>query len=123
MKSPIPESAQAAPEAERRPRAELVLARAGEERRYAMFDVRELAPGRAVLEGGLLPEIDEELTLDLVLDRDAPVRVEARVVRLVREAAAVEVVFPELGERERTRIESRTAGAPAGIPASEDSTG
>jgi hypothetical protein len=116
MKSPIPESTQAAsgePEpAASRPRAELVLAREGGERRYSMFEVRELSPGGAVLQGGLLLEMDEELTMDLVLDEGAPVRVHARVVGLQRELPAVEVIFPELGERDRTRIENRTATAP-----------
>jgi hypothetical protein len=107
MNSPVPESAQAAAGAPTRPRAELVLAREGAERRYAMFEVRELSPGGAVLEGGLLLEMDEELTVDLVLDEDAPVRVHARVVGLLRELPAVAVRFPELGERDRTRVENR----------------
>jgi hypothetical protein len=115
MKSPIPESAQAAsgePEpAAPRPRAELVLAREGGERRYSMFEVRELSPGGAVLQGGLLLEMDDELTMDLVLDEGAPVRVQARVVGLQRELPAVEVIFPELGEGDRTRIENRTTTA------------
>jgi hypothetical protein len=113
MKSPIPESAQAASgePAASRPRAELVLAREGGERRYSMFEVRELSPGGAVLQGGLLLEMDEELTMDLVLDEGAPVRVRARVVGLQRELPAVEVIFPELGEGDRTRIENRTATA------------
>jgi hypothetical protein len=66
-----------------------------------------------VLEGGLLLEMDEELTMELVLDEDTPVRVHARVVGLLRELPAVEVIFPELGERDRTRIENRTATASA----------
>jgi hypothetical protein len=115
MKSPFPESAQAAagePEpTPSRARAELVLGREGGERRYSMFEVRELSPGGAVLEGGLLLEMDEELTMDLVLDDGAPVRVQARVVGLQRELPGVEVIFPELGERDRTRIENRAATA------------
>lgn len=115
MNSPVPESAQAAASdaASTRPRAELVLGRDGGEHGYAMFEVRELSPGGAVLAGGLLLEMDEELTLDLVLDEDTPVRVRARVVGLLRELPAVAVSFAELGERERTRIENRAAGASA----------
>jgi hypothetical protein len=111
MNSPVPESAQAAAGAPAlsRPRAELVLGRDGAERRYAMFEVRELSPGGAVLECGLLLEMDEELTMDLVLDEGAPVRVHARVVGLLRELPAVAVSFAGLGERERTRIETRAA--------------
>ena len=75
--------------------------------------MRELSPAGAVLECGLLLEMDEELTMDLVLDEGAPVRVHARVVGLLRELPAVEVSFPELGEGDRTRIEHRTTTASA----------
>jgi len=91
--------------------AELVLAREGMERRYAMFAVRGLSPGGALLAGGLLLEMDEELTLDLVLDEAAPLRVCARVVGLHREVPGVEVAFAGLAEHDRKRIESRAAHA------------
>lgn len=92
-------------------RADLVLAREGAERRYAMYAVRALSPGGALLAGGLLLEMDEELTLDLVLDEAAPLRVSARVVGLHREVPGVEVAFTGLAEHDRKRIESRAAHA------------
>jgi hypothetical protein len=114
MKSPSPESipsVSAVPDhdAVLRPamRAELVLAREGAERRYAMFAVRALSPGGALLAGGLLLEMDEALTLDLVLDEAAPLRVCARVVGLHREVPGVEVAFSGLAEDDRNRIERK----------------
>jgi hypothetical protein len=115
MKSPLPESAQGVsdtPEpAPARPHAALVLAHEGGERRYAMFELRELSVRGAVLAGGLLLEMDEELTMELALDEGAPMRVQARVVGLLRDLPGVEVSFPELGEHDRKRIENRTATA------------
>lgn len=91
--------------------AELVLAREGVERRYAMFAVRALSPRGALLAGGLLLEMDEELVMDLVLDEAAPLRVCARVVGVQREVPGVEVTFSGLAEHDRKRIESRAAHA------------
>lgn len=118
MNSPSPESvspASAAPEHDATPRrgvhAELVLVREGVERRYSMFAVRELSPRGALLTGGLLLEMDEDLIMDLVLDEAAPLRVCARVVGVKREVPGVEVTFSGLAEHDRKRIESRAARA------------
>lgn len=118
MNSPSPESVPSTSAAADRDaalrlgvQAELVLAREGGERRYAMFAVRELSPRGALLAGGLLLEMDEELVMDLVLDQDAPLRVCARVVGVQRAVPGVEVTFSGLAEHERKRIESRAAHA------------
>lgn len=112
MTPPSEESSRPAAAArERELRAALVLARDGVETRYDMLEVQTLSPQGAVLACGLLLEMDEEVDLDLALGDGGLLRARGRVVRLVYELPGVEVAFTGLDQRDRKRIENRTAAA------------
>lgn len=111
MKPPSEDSSHPAAARERELRAALVLARDGVETRYDMLEIQTLSPHGAVLSCGLLLEMDEEIALDLALDEGGLLRARGRVVRLVYELPGVEVAFTGLDQRDRKRIENRTAAA------------
>lgn len=88
------------------PTAVLVAQASDGESTYAMFDVRELAPGGGFLAGALLLEPGEELVLELTLAGEATMRIRGRVVRLEHgDDPGMEVAFSDIGERDRKRIE------------------
>ena len=93
--------------------AALVAQAHGGESTYAMFGVRALSAEGARLEGALWLEVNEELQVELSAgDHQAPLRIRARVVRLVRDGApGMDVVFSDLSDSDRTRIESMAAAA------------
>lgn len=92
--------------------AALVAQAHGGESTYAMFGVRALSVEGARLEGVLWLEVNEELQVELSAGDRAPLRIRARVVRLVRDGApGMDVVFSDLSDSDRTRIESMAAAA------------
>lgn len=92
--------------------AALVAEIYGGESTYAMFDVRALCAEGARLDGVLWLEVNEELQMELSAGDQAPLRIRARVVRLVRGGApGMDVVFSDLSDGDRTRIESMAAAA------------
>ncbi|ACY19234.1 hypothetical protein [Haliangium ochraceum] len=93
------------------PRATLVTSQSGARARYDMFRLHELTHEGAVLECALMLELDEDLAVELDLDGESPLRIRAQVARLLPDLPGIEVVFPDLGEHERKRIQHRTADA------------
>lgn len=72
---------------------------------YAMFEAAELSLDGALLVGGLLLEIEEEVTLDLRLPERGTVRAKAVVREILRDRGpAMRVTFAQLDEAERARL-------------------
>ena len=66
---------------------------------YRMFEALSLGPDGAVLGGGLLLEVNEEVTLELRLPDRSVLRTHARVVEILHGARpAMRVVWTEDGE-------------------------
>jgi len=81
---------------------------------YQMYEARDLSAEGAFLVGELLLEVGEQVTLQLETDGQPPVRAQARVVRLERgDRIGMAVAFQELGDAERSALESLATRAVA----------
>ena len=72
---------------------------------YAMFEASDVTIDGARLTGGMLLELDEEITLELLLPERASLRVRATVVEIQRgNAPAMRVSFDGLEEADKQRF-------------------
>ena len=85
--------------------AAVVLPAAGRSGLYGMFEALSLTPEGATLRGGLLLEVNEEVTLELRLPDLSAFRARARVVEIVRgDRPAMKVVWTAVAEADRHRL-------------------
>jgi hypothetical protein len=96
----------AAGSAELRVEAAVVLpSAAGRTARYGMFEALSVTPDGATLRGGLLLEVNEEVTLELRLPDLSAFRAEARVVEIVHgDRPAMKVIWTAVAEADRHRL-------------------
>ena len=82
--------------------AAVVLPDSGEGQSYRMFEAVGVTPEGATLRGGLLLEVNEEVTLELRLPDQNAFRARARVVEIVHgRPPAMKVVWTSAHEGER----------------------
>ncbi|HKE14115.1 MAG TPA: hypothetical protein VKB80_04610 [Kofleriaceae bacterium] len=91
--------------AELRVEAAVILPSAGRTARYGMFEAVSVTPDGATLRGGLLLEVNEEVTLELRLPDLSAFRAEARVVEIVHgDRPAMKVIWTAVAEADRRRL-------------------
>lgn len=88
---------------------DVAVVRAGEGTdSYCMFQAENLSPEGAVLTGGLLLEVNEEVTLEIELGDGGPAHARARVVAIVPDdRPAMRVKFVDLDDATRQRFGRR----------------
>ncbi len=85
--------------------ASIVLLAAGQSSLYSMFEAMSVTPEGATLRGGLLLEVNEEVTIELRLPDLSAFRARARVVEIVRdERPAMKVVWTGVRDADRHRL-------------------
>jgi hypothetical protein len=85
--------------------ASVVLPAAGKSELYGMFEALSVTPDGAILRGGLLLEVNEEITIELRLPDLSAFRARARVVEILRdERPAMKVIWTGVGEADRHRL-------------------
>lgn len=88
--------------------ASVVLPAAGQSSLYGMFEALSVTPEGATLRGGLLLEVNEEVTIELRLPDLSAFRARARVVEIVRdERPAMKVIWTGGDPADRHRRLSR----------------
>lgn len=85
--------------------AAVVLPASGKSALYGMFEALSVTPDGATLRGGLLLEVNEEVTIELRLPDLSAFRARARVVEILRDdRPAMKVVWTGVGEADRHRL-------------------
>ncbi len=85
--------------------ASVVLPAAGQSALYGMFEALSVTPEGATLRGGLLLEVNEEVTIELRLPDLSAFRARARVVEILRgERPAMKVVWTGGDPADRHRL-------------------
>ena len=85
--------------------ASVVLSSAGGAVVYEMFEALSVTPDGAILRGGLLLEVNEEVTLELRMEDLSAFRARARVVEIQQgERPAMRVVWTRVAEADRHRL-------------------
>jgi len=85
--------------------AHLVLPSSERGSLYNMFEALQVTPEGATLRGGLLLEVNEEVTIELRLPDLSSFRARARVVQvMLGERPAMKVVWTGVGDADRRRL-------------------